>query len=108
VVRNVWTRVKRNAGVAGSNQCVGEHLTAWAEARGYSPAIELAGLPGAVSNVLAKAGGELRRAAQAEAAAILERDPVRTRSELLALWDALKTDASREAVLRQIRIIAAD
>ena len=32
----VWAGVKRNAGVAGNNQCVGEYLSQWEENRGYT------------------------------------------------------------------------
>ena len=34
--RTVWARVKLNAGVAGTNQLVGEHLAAWTEERKYT------------------------------------------------------------------------
>ena len=62
-LRTVWARVKRNVGVAGSNQLVGEHLAAWAKDRKYSPIIELAGMPEAVSTQLAKAGVDIWEAA---------------------------------------------
>lgn len=97
-LRNVWARVKRNAGKAGNYQCVGGHLSEWMADRQYSPIIELANIPEAVQTTLAKAGAELWKAAQAEAAAILERDRVRMaeaiqaerelRNEALGMLDA--------------------
>lgn len=97
-LRTVWARVKRNAGIAGTNQVVGEHLAEWMADRQYSPVIELSGMPEAVSTQLAKAGVELWKAAQAEAAAVLERQRLRMmeaiaaerelRNEALAMLDA--------------------
>lgn len=86
-LRNVRERVKRNAGKAGNYQCVGEHLTAWMADRQYSPIIELANMPEAVQTTLAKAGVELWKAAQAEAAAVLERDRVRMAEAIQAERD---------------------
>lgn len=102
-LRTVWARVKRNAGVAGTNQLVGEHLAEWTKERAYSPVIELAGLPEAVETGLAKAGVALWVAAQAEAAAILERERLRM-AEAIAAERELRHEAlgivdAREAVI---------
>ncbi|SDM90254.1 replication region DNA-binding N-term [Methylobacterium phyllostachyos] len=106
-LRNVWARVKRNAGVAGNNQVVGEHLAQWAEERGYSPVIELAGIPDKVSAHLAKAAVELWKAAQDEAAMVLERERVRM-AEAIATERELRNEAlgmvdAREAVIEAQR-----
>ncbi len=106
-LRNVWARVKRNAGVAGNNQCVGEYLSQWAEERRYSPVIELAGLPDKVSAHLAKAGVELWKAAQTEAAMVLERER-RRMEEAVATERELRSEAmgmvdARDAVIEAQR-----
>ncbi|MGX7703883.1 DNA-binding protein [Methylobacterium sp. Gmos1] len=106
-LRNVWARVKRNAGVAGNNQCVGGYLSEWAEERQYSPVIEPAGLPDKVSAHLAKAGVELWKAAQAEAATVLERERVRM-AEAIAIERELRNEAlgmvdARDAVIEAQR-----
>lgn len=106
-LRNVSARVKRNNGVAGSNQLVGGHLSAWAEERQYSPIIELAGLPGSVSTVLSKAGVALWEAAQAEAAKVLEGER-RRMAEAVALERELRNEAlgmvdARDAVIEGLR-----
>lgn len=71
-LRNVWARVKRNAGVAGTNKLVSDHLADWTKERSYGPVIELSGIPDRVSAHLAKAGVEIWKAAQTEAAMVLE------------------------------------
>jgi hypothetical protein len=106
-LRNVTARVKRNNGVAGSNQLVGKHLSAWAEERQYSPIIELAGLPGSVSTVLAKAGVALWEAAQAEAAKVLESER-RRMAEAIELEREFRNEAlgivdARDAVIEGLR-----
>lgn len=106
-LRTVWARVKRNVGVAGSNQVVGEHLAAWVKDRKYSPIIELAGMPEAVSTQLAKAGVDVWEAAQAEAARILERERLRMAEEIAAERD-LRSEAlgmvdARDAVIEGLR-----
>ncbi len=106
-LRTVWARVKLNAGVAGNNQCVGEHLAEWTRERAYSPIIELAGLPDAVETGLAKAGVALWKAAEAEAAAILVRDRVRM-AEAIAAERDLRNEAlgmldARDAVIEAQR-----
>jgi hypothetical protein len=88
----VWARVKRNAGVAGTNQLVSDHLSDWAKDRAYSPIIELAGMPDAVSTRLSKAGAEIWDAAQAEAAKVLERERVRM-AEAIATERELRSEA---------------
>lgn len=106
-LRNVWARVKRNAGKAGNYQCVGEHLSAWMADRQYSPIIELANMPEAVQTTLAKAGVELWKAAQAEAAAILERDRVRMAEAIQAERDlrneALRMLDARDGEIERLR-----
>lgn len=106
-LRTVWARVKRNAGVAGNNQCVGEHLADWTRERAYSPIIELAGLPEAVETGLAKAGVALWKAAEAEAAAINERLRLRM-EEAIAAERELRQEAlgmvdARDAVIEAQR-----
>lgn len=106
-LRSVWARVKRNVGVAGNNQRVGAYLSEWAEERGYSPVIELAGMPEKVSTQLAKAGVEIWKAAQAEAAMILERDRLRM-EEAVALERELRNEAlgmvdARDAIIEGLR-----
>ncbi len=106
-LRNVWARVKRNAGVAGSNQIVGEHLSAWAEEHAYSPIIELARMPDAISTLLAKAASELWKAAQGEAARVLEGERVRM-AEAIAMERVLRIEAlgmldARDAVITGLR-----
>jgi hypothetical protein len=106
-IRSVGARLKRNGGVAGSNRPLGDQIIDWKASREYSPIIELAGMPDAVSTKLAKAGVELWQAAQAEAAAMLVRDRKRMdeaiqaetalRDEALALLDA------RDAEIRHLR-----
>lgn len=105
--RNVRARMKRRFGVAGNNQCVGEYLTWWMEDREYSPIIELAGMPEAIQTALAKAGVQLWKAAQSEAAAIYERDRVR-HAEALRAQHALRDEAmatldAREAEIEGLR-----
>jgi hypothetical protein len=105
--RNVWARVKRNAGVAGKNQVVGDHLSDWARERAYSPVIELSGIPDKVSGLLAKAGVEMWKAAQAEAAMVLERERVRMAEEV-ATERELRNEAlgmvdARDAVIEAQR-----
>lgn len=102
-LRTVWTRVKRDHGVAGTNQTIGRYLAEWTADRCYDPAIEQSGMPKSVSTRLAKAGVDLWGAAQAEAARIYQRDRQRIeaevaterrlRDEALAMLDA------REAVI---------
>jgi hypothetical protein len=99
----VWARVGRNAGVAGGSRIVGEHLSDWAEKRGYSPIIEPSELPEAVETRLAKAAAALWEAAGAEAAGMLERDRIRM-AEALAVERALRTEAcgmvdARDAII---------
>ncbi len=106
-LRNVWARVKRNAGVAGTNQLVGDHLSDWATERAYNPNIELAGLPDKVSAHLSKAGVELWKAAQAEAAMVLERERQRS-EEGIAFERELRSEAmgmldARDAVIEALR-----
>nr|USU33084.1 DNA-binding protein [Methylobacterium sp. OTU13CASTA1] len=106
-IRTVWARVKLNAGVAGTNQLVGDHLADWTQEREYSPEIELAGMPGAVSTKLANAGVELWKAAQAEAAAVLERERQRM-FEAIAVERGLRGEAlgmvdARDAVIEALR-----
>lgn len=91
-LRNVWARVKRNAGVAGNNQAVGDYLAQWAEERQYSPIIGPGSMPDPVAAGLAKAGSDIWKAAQAEAAAILERDRQRM-EEAIAVERGLRTEA---------------
>lgn len=97
-LKQVWARVKRNAGVAGTNQVIGAYLAEWTADRDYDAAIETAGMPKAVSTQMSKACVTLWKAAQSEAAAILERDRRRMeqaiaaerhlRSEALGMVDA--------------------
>lgn len=106
-LRNVWARVKRNAGVAGTNKLVSDHLAEWASERDYSPVIELAGLPDKVSAHLAKAGVELWKAAQTEAAMVLERER-RRMEEAIATERELRSEAmgmvdARDAVIEAQR-----
>lgn len=106
-LRNVWARVKRNAGVAGTNKLVSDHLADWAEERAYIPVIELAGLPDKVSAHLAKAGVELWKAAQTEAAMVLERER-RRMEEAIATERELRSEAmgmvdARDAVIEAQR-----
>jgi len=106
-LRNVSARVVRNAGVAGNNQLVGGHLSAWAEERGYSPVIELAGMPEAVSTRLAKAGVALWEAAQSEAAKVLEGER-RRMADAIAQERELRNEAlgmvdARDAVIEGLR-----
>lgn len=106
-LRTVWARVKLNAGVAGNNQCVGEHLAEWTRERAYSPVIELAGLPEAVETGLAKAGVALWKAAEAEAAAIMVRERLRM-EEAIAAERELRQEAlgmvdARDAVIEAQR-----
>jgi hypothetical protein len=106
-IRTVWARVKLNAGVAGTNQLVGDHLADWTKEREYSPEIELAEMPGAVSTKVAKAGVELWKAAQAEAAAVLERERQRM-FEAIAVERDLRSEAlgmvdARDAVIEGLR-----
>lgn len=106
-LRSVWARVKQNAGVAGNNQSVGAYLSEWMEERGYSPVIELAGMPEKVSGQLAKAGVELWKAAQAEAAMVLERDRLRM-EEAVATAHELRNEAlgmvdARDAIIESQR-----
>ncbi|MFC6740742.1 DNA-binding protein [Methylobacterium tardum] len=81
-LRTVRTRLSANLGAAGSPNDVGPLLNDWKREREYSPAIELAGMPEAVSNQLAAAGVALWKAAQAEASAIFLRDRQRMREEV--------------------------
>lgn len=101
--RNVRARMKRRFGVAGNNQCVGEYLTWWMEDREYSPIIELAGMPEAIQTALAKAGVQLWKAAQSEAAAIYERDRVR-HAEALRAQHALRDEAMASLDARETEI----
>jgi hypothetical protein len=106
-LRNVWVRVKCNAGVAGTNKVVSDHLSDWAQERAYSPVIDLAGLPDKVSAHLAKAGVELWKAAQTEAAMVLERERRRI-EEAIATERELRSEAmgmvhARDAVIEAQR-----
>lgn len=106
-LRTVWARVKLNAGVAGNNQSVGEHLAEWTRDRAYSPVIELAGLPEAVETGLAQAGVALWKAAEAEAAAIMVRERLRM-AEAIAAERELRHEAlgmvdARDAVIEAQR-----
>ncbi|MCJ2050077.1 DNA-binding protein [Methylobacterium sp. J-070] len=71
-----------NLGKAGSPNNVAPLLKEWKREREYSPKIELAALPEAVSNRLAAAGVALWQAAQAEAAAVYVRDRERMQQEI--------------------------
>lgn len=96
-LRSVNARLKLKGWKVWSYTHLGPALIEWKAEREYSPVIELAGLPDAVSTRLAKAGAELWQAAQAEAAARLVRDRRRMdeaiqaeramRDEALALLD---------------------
>lgn len=96
-LRTVRAWLSANLGTAGSPNDVGPLLNDWKRERVYSPAIELAGMPEAVSNQLAAAGVALWKAAQTEAAAVYVRDRQRMgqevdgeremRNEALALLD---------------------
>lgn len=93
--------------LAESNLVVGEHFSAWCEERAYSPIIELACMPDAVSTMLAKAGVALWEAAQAEAAAVLEGER-RRMAEAVATERELRNEAlgmvdAREAVIEGLR-----
>lgn len=81
-IRTVRAWLKENLGTAGSPNDVGPFLKDWKHEREYSPAIELAGLPEAVSNQLAAAGVALWKAAQAEAAVVFVRDRQRMEQEI--------------------------
>lgn len=97
-LRSIRAWMKRHGLVPGNNQCVGEYLALWTAETGYSPVIELSGMPEAVATQLGRAGAQLWEAAQAEAAAVhgshrrrmdeaiaAERE---LRNEALALLDA--------------------
>jgi hypothetical protein len=81
-IRTVRAWLKEKLGTAGSPNDVGPYLKDWKQEREYSPAIELAGMPEAVSNQLAAAGVALWKAAQAEAAAVFVRDRQRMEQEI--------------------------
>lgn len=79
----------------------------WTKEREYSPEIELTGMPGAVSTKRAKAGVELWKAAQAEAAAVMERER-RSMFEAIAAERELRSEAlgmvdARDAVIEGLR-----
>lgn len=99
--------MKLNAGMAGNNQSVGEHLAEWAREHAYSPVIELPGLPEAVETGLTKACVALWKAAEAEAAAIMARERLRI-AEAIAAERELRHDAlgmvdARDAVIEAQR-----
>lgn len=81
-LRTVRAWLRENLGAAGSPNDVGPLLNDWKRDREYSPRIELAGMPEAVSNQLAAAGVALWKTAQAEATAVFVRDRQRMREEI--------------------------